>query len=73
MPFVVEPDFEMQCPVVLLDDPMGVHYILNLKGEVTHYAKVWREDALALAAKFPNYAKQILGDSDATTTLGDRH
>lgn len=56
VPFVVEPDFDKRCPHIILDNPMGVHYTLNLKGDVTHYVKVWREDALGLAAKFPLYA-----------------
>lgn len=56
VPFVVEPDFQKKQPVILVDDPMGVHYQLDLLGNVTHYAKVWRESASTLAAKFPLYA-----------------
>lgn len=69
VPFVVEADFKHRCPLILVDDPMGVHYTLDLKGNVTHYAKVWREDALALAAKFPLYSSEILGDR--STGMGD--
>jgi hypothetical protein len=60
-PFVVEPDFEYGCPLILLDDPMGTYYNLDLMGRVSSYAKVWREDAMSLAAKFPDHAGQILG------------
>jgi hypothetical protein len=63
VPFVVEPDFHKNRPHILLDDPMGVHYTLDLLGNVTQYAKVWRESALGLAAKFPAYESVILGDS----------
>jgi hypothetical protein len=69
VPFVVEPDFTTRTPHILLDDPMGVHYTLDLLGCVTHYAKVWREKALDLAAKFPDYASDILGEDG---TGGDR-
>jgi hypothetical protein len=71
VPFVVEADFEERCPHIMLDDPMGVHYTLNLLGNTTHYVKVWREDALALAAKFPLYRSAILGDRYQPG--GDKH
>ena len=62
VPFVVEPNFNEKQPYILLDDPMGVHYTLDLLGNTTQYAKVWREKALTLAAKFPEYQAQILGE-----------
>lgn len=62
VPFMVEADFEMACPLIILDNPMGVHYTLNLLGVTTHYVKVWREDAIGLAAKFPDHRSAILGD-----------
>lgn len=64
MPFVVEADFEHRCPRIILDDPMGVYYTLNLKGDTTYYAKVWREDTMGLAAKFPLHADVILGKNE---------
>lgn len=69
VPFLVEPDFEEGCPHIIVDDPMGAYYTLNLKGDVNEYAKVWREDALSLAAKFPLYRAQILSDDEG----GERH
>lgn len=65
VPFVVEPDFDHRCPQIVLDDPMGVHYTLDLLGNVVVYVKVWREDALALAAKFPEHADVLLGERSA--------
>lgn len=62
VPFVVEPDFKEGCPHIIVDDSMGVHYTLDLRGNVVQYAKVWREKALTLAAKFPQHASVILGD-----------
>lgn len=71
--FVVEPDFDHRCPQILVDDPMGAYYTRNLRGEVQHYVKVWKEDALGLAAKFPAHRDVILGDGDPFGTGGDRH
>lgn len=71
VPFVVEADFANQMPLILVDDPMGVHYTLDLKGRVTHYAKVWREDALGLAAKFPLHEAAILGDAGRFKSGGE--
>lgn len=71
MPFVTEANFEDRCPHIVIDDPMGVHYTLNLLGNTTYYAKVWREGALALAAKFPDHANVILGDRFQRG--GDKH
>lgn len=71
VPFVVEPDFENYFPQITVDDPMGVYYTLDLKGDVTHYCKVWREDSLGLAAKFPQHADVILGKNDPWSG-GDR-
>lgn len=70
VPFVVEPDFKNRCPLILLDDPMGVYYTLDLLGNVTHYAKVWHEDTLSLVAKFPDHADAIKGEHDRVGTAG---
>lgn len=35
VPFVVEPNFSKSVPYILLDDPMGVHYTLDLLGNCT--------------------------------------
>lgn len=67
VPFIVEPDFECECPRIIIDNPMGVHYTLNLKGDVTHYVKVWREEAATLAAKFPEHASVLLTGEDQRT------
>jgi hypothetical protein len=70
IPFVVEPDFKERCPHILLDDPMGVYYTLDLLGRTTHYVKVWKEDSTGLAAKFPDHASLILGERGPVGTLG---
>ena len=41
-----------------------MYYTLNLKGDTTHYVKIWREDTLGLVAKFPMHADVILGKKE---------
>lgn len=65
----MEANFEHDCPKILFDDPMGAYYALDLMGTTMVYAKVWKEDALALASKFPEHRHQILGDQPG----GDKH
>lgn len=73
VPFVVEADFEYDCPHIVVDDPMGVYYTLDLRGNVTHYAKVWREDVLSLMAKFPQHAEALKGENSTWGSGGERH
>lgn len=60
IPFVIEPDFEVGCPTVRIDEPRGSYYELDLFGKTRYYAKVWSDTAGTLAAKFPEHASQIL-------------
>ncbi len=73
VPFVIEADFEYKCPHIIVDDPMGVYYTLDLRGNVTHYAKVWREDVLSLMAKFPQHADALKGEQSFWGAGGERH
>jgi hypothetical protein len=73
VPFIVEADFEYACPHVIVDDPMGAYYTLDLRGNVTHYAKVWREDVLSLIAKFPQHERVLKGEDSPWGAGGERH
>lgn len=73
VPFIVEPDFDHYCPHILVDDPMGTYYTLDLMGNVSAYVKVWRETALDLIAKFPAHRDAILGKDDPWGSGGDQH
>jgi hypothetical protein len=73
VPFVVEADHAYSCPHIVVDDPMGVYYTLDLRGNVTHYAKVWHEDVLALCAKFPDYAPALKGQNTPWGGTGEQH
>ncbi|MEW1547538.1 hypothetical protein [Streptomyces tsukubensis] len=61
LPFAVEPDFASGRPVIRLDDPMKHYAQYDLRDRVIAYARVWRESARQLAAKFPEHAGRILG------------
>lgn len=73
VPFVIEADHRGYCPHIVVDDPMGVYYTLDLRGNVTHYAKVWHEDVLSLCAKFPDYASALKGKNTPWGATGEQH
>jgi len=52
--YVIEPDFEDKLPRIRVENPMGVYPELDLYGRIRSYSKVWREEAIHLAAKFPS-------------------
>lgn len=62
MPIVVEPDFKRGAPRLRIDNPMKSYPQFDLAGNVVSYTKVWREEARALAAKFPDHRGAILGE-----------
>jgi hypothetical protein len=62
-PFVIEPDFEAQCPRIRVDDPRGAYWETDFYGEVTVYLKKWQDRISSLAAKFPEVASMIRYDS----------
>ena len=57
--YVVEPDFEDKMPRIRVENPMGVYPELDLFGRVRSYAKVWREEAIHLVAKFPQLIRVL--------------
>jgi len=52
--YVIEADFEEKMPRIRVENPMGVYPEIDLYGRIRSYAKVWREEAIHLAAKFPH-------------------
>ena len=59
LPIVVEPDFKDGKPRIRFDNPKGSYPLFDLWGCVIAYARVYREKAHVLAAKFPAAADQI--------------
>jgi hypothetical protein len=57
--YVVEPDFENKAPMIRVENPMGVYPEMDLYGRIRSYTKVWREEAIHLAAKFPHLLRVL--------------
>jgi hypothetical protein len=61
LPMLVEPVWTEGRPRIRFDDPKGSYPQFDLWGRVISYAKVYREKARDLAAKFPAAADRIYG------------
>jgi hypothetical protein len=59
LPVIVEPDFKDGKPKIRFDNPKGSYPQFDMWGRVICYARVYREKAHELAAKFPDAADQI--------------
>src|SRR5258707_2454265 len=57
--YVIEPDFEDKMPRIRVENPMGVYPEMDLYGRIRSYTKVWREEAIHLAAKFPSLLRTL--------------
>lgn len=57
--YVIEPDFDDQIPRIRVENPLGVYPEMDLYGRVRSYTKVWREEAIHLAAKFPHLMRVL--------------
>ncbi|ATW69322.1 portal protein [Streptomyces phage Manuel] len=57
--YVVEPDFEDKVPRIRVESPLGIYPEMDLYGRVRSYTKVWREEAIHLAAKFPHLLRVL--------------
>jgi len=51
--YVIEPDFVEKRPHIRVENPMGVYPEFDMFGRIKSYTKVWREEAIHLAAMFP--------------------
>jgi hypothetical protein len=57
--YCVEPDFEEKRPHIRVENPMGVYPETDLFGRIKSYSKVWREEAIYLATKFPHLLRHL--------------
>jgi hypothetical protein len=64
VPFIVEPDFDEKCPRVRAENPVNAYPEYNIMGECISYAKMHREPAGTLAAKYPHLKAYLLGSDD---------
>jgi hypothetical protein len=65
--YVVEPDFEDKTPRIRVESPLGIYPEIDLYGRVRSYTKVWREEAIHLAAKFPSLLKVLQSNETGTS------
>lgn len=65
--YVIEPDFEDMTPRIRVENPMGVYPEIDLYGRVRSYAKVWRDEAINLVAKFPHLLR-VLQSNETNTS-----
>lgn len=57
--YVIEPDFVDKKPRIRVENPIGIYPEIDLYGRVRSYTKVWREEAIHLAAKFPHLIRVL--------------
>jgi len=57
--YVVEPDFKDKRPHIRVENPMGVYPEFDMFGRIKSYTKVWNEEAIHLAAKFPELIRVL--------------
>jgi len=57
--YVIEADFEDKRPHIRVENPMGVYPEFDLYGRLKSYTKVWREEAIHLASKFPHLLRYL--------------
>lgn len=63
--YSVEPDFKDKRPHIRVENPMGVYPEVDIFGRLKSISKVWREEAVHLAAKFPQLTRMLQGNTDA--------
>ncbi len=71
--YCVEPDFENERPHIRVENPMGVYPEWDLFGRLKSYTKVWREEAIHLAAKFPNLVRILQSNEVGGAQQGWEH
>jgi hypothetical protein len=60
LPLRVEPNFDNNRPHIHVDDPVGAYPEFDRWGNVTAYARRWRQKASELAALYPELADRLM-------------
>jgi hypothetical protein len=68
--YSVEADFVDKRPHIRVENPMGVYPEYDLFGRLKSYSKVWREEAIHLAAKFPKLLRVLQANDAYGNTAG---
>lgn len=69
--YLIEPDYDHQCPRIKWESPFGAYYGRDRWGRTTSYAKIRRTRAGALADEYPEYAQRIMHDKDGRRRSDD--
>ena len=62
--YCVEPDFERKQPVIRVENPIGVYPEWDVFDRLRSYTKVWVENAMSLAAKYPLLIRILQGNNN---------
>lgn len=68
--YVVEPDFKRKRPFIRVENPMGVYPEFDMFGQLKSYTKIWREEAIHLAAKFPMLLRHLQSNEAGGEDMG---
>lgn len=69
--YIVEPDFQRQCPRIRWESSFGAYYYQDRWGHVRWYAKVTEADVGTLAAQYPERESEILYHNGRERSLGE--
>lgn len=65
--YIVEPDFDEKRPHIRVENPMGVYPERDLFGRLRSYSRVWCEEAIHLASKYPHLLRFLQSNEDGST------
>lgn len=66
-------DFEHKMPLIKVEDPMGVYVETDMFGRVKSFTKVFREEAIKLASKYPALITKLQANVSASDVSGWEH
>lgn len=61
LPFIVEPDYDNQMPIIRIDNPIGAYPEFDRFGRLRSYTKLYRKRMTDLCNDFPELEAQIRG------------
>lgn len=64
MPIIVEPDFDMRQPKIVIDDPFGAYAEFNRYRQIVSYFKTLIKPMNEILADYPDYATQLFNGKD---------
>lgn len=71
--YVVEPDFENKRPHIRVENPLGVYFETNMFGHTVSMTKVYKDEAVHLATKFPHLLRHLQSNEVGQSMEGWQH